>query len=146
MEENDVTMLNKCRMQISRTGRLMNLFSIFAAIGMVFMVVGGLILLFYGNRIDPDLPNYLMLLISFAGIALILLAAVLVVPLMRMRRAVKAALEVAHNNDIVPVAAYHAAVTGLWRYMTWFLIVIFALGIIASAIAGLLILSAHNAI
>ena len=143
---NEDTFLKECRIQVSRTGRHMNLFSVFAAFGMLFMVVGGIVLLFYGSRIDPDLPNYLMLLISFTGIALILLSAVLLVPLLRMRRAVRAAQEVAHNNDTVPMVAYHAAVTGLWRYMTWFLIVIFILGVLASAIASLLVLSAHNAI
>jgi len=146
MEMNDDTLLKQCRIQIARTGKYMNLFSIFAAIGMLLMVVGGIILLAYGSKIDPDLPNYLMLLISFSGIALILLTAVLVVPLLRMRRAVRAAQEVAHNNDELPMAAYHTAVAGLWRYMTWFLIVIFILGVLATLIASLLILSAHNAI
>jgi len=146
MEMNDDNLLKQSRTQIARTGKYMNLFSIFAAIGMLLMVVGGIFLLAYGSRIDPDLPNYLMLLISFTGIALILLTAVLVVPLLRMRRAIRAAMEVAHNNDEVPFAAYHTAVTGLWRYMTWFLIVIFILGVLASLIASLLILSAHNAI
>ena len=124
----------------------MNLFSIFAAVGMLFMIVGGIVLLAYGSKIDPDLPNYLMLLISFTGIALILLVAVLLVPLLRMRRAIRAAQEVAINNDEVPMVAYHVAVTRLWRYMTWFLIVIFILGILATLIASLLVLSAHNAI
>ena len=146
MEDNEVTLLNTCRMQIARTGKYMNLFSIFAAVGMLIMAAGGIILLAYGNRIDSDLPNYLMLLISFSGIALILLTAVLVVPLLRMRRAIRAAMEVAHNNDEVPMAAYHTAVTGLWRYMTWFLIVIFILGVLATLIASFLILDAHNAI
>ena len=146
MDQNEDTLLKQCRMQISRTGRLMNLFSIFAALGMLFMMIGGIVLLAYGSKIDPDLPNYVMLLISFAGIALILLAAVLIVPLLRMRRAIRAAQEVAHNIDVVPMAAYHAAVTGLWRYMTWFLVIIFVLGVLASLIASLLVLSAHNAI
>lgn len=143
---NDDTLLKQCRIQISRTGKFMNLFSIFAAVGMLFMIVGGIVLLAYGSKIDPDLPNYLMLLISFTGIALILLVAVLLVPLLRMRRAIRAAQEVAINNDEVPMVAYHVAVTRLWRYMTWFLIVIFILGILATLIASLLVLSAHNAI
>lgn len=146
MEINENTLLKQCRIQVSRTGKLMNLFSIVAAIGMLFMVVGGILLLAYGSKIDPDLPNYLMLLISFSGIALILLTAVLVIPLLRMRRAVRLANEVAHNNDEHPMIAYEKAVTGLWRYMTWFLVVIFIIGVIASLIAGLLILNAHNAI
>ena len=146
MEMNDDTLLKQCRIQISRTGKFMNLFSIFAAVGMLFMIVGGIVLLAYGSKIDPDLPNYLMLLISFTGIALILLVAVLLVPLLRMRRAIRAAREVAINNDEVPMVAYHVAVTRLWRYMTWFLIVIFILGILATLIASLLVLSAHNAI
>jgi len=146
MEMNDDNLLKQSRTQIARTGKYMNLFSIFAAIGMLLMVVGGIFLLAYGSRIDPDLPNYLMLLISFTGIALILLTAVLVVPLLRMRRAIRLANEVAHNNDEVPFAAYHTALTGLWRYMTWFLIVIFILGVLATLIASFLILNAHNAI
>ena len=143
---NDDSLLKQCRIQVARTGKFMNLFSIFAAVGMLFMVVGGVLLLAYGSKIDPDLPNYLMLLISFTGIALILLTAVLVVPLLRMRRAIRLANEVAHNNDEVPFAAYHTALTGLWRYMTWFLIVIFILGVLATLIASFLILNAHNAI
>lgn len=146
MEMNENTLLKQCRIQISRTGKFMNLFSIIAAVGMLFMVVGGIILLAYGSKIDPDLPNYLMQLISFSGIALILLTAVLVIPLLRMRRAVRMANEVAHNNDELPLVAYENAVTGLWRYMTWFLVVIFIIGVIASLIAGFLVLNAHNVI
>ena len=146
MEELDVTLLNQCRMHVARTGKSMNVFSIVAAVGMLFMVVGGIVLLAYGSRIDPDMPNYLTLLISFAGIALIVLAAVLIVPLMRMREAVRAAKDVATNIDLMPMAEYTRVVASLWRYMTWFLVVIFCVALIATLVATLFVLSVRNAI
>lgn len=146
MEDKEYKTLTMCRMRIGRTGKLMNVFSIFAALGLVFMVVGGIVLLAYGSRIDPDMPNYLTLLISFAGIGLIILAAALVYPIVLMREAVKSAKLVASINDIPPMLDYNSVVAKLWRYMTWFLVVIFSLALIGALVASLVVLSVHNAI
>ena len=145
MEDREYTLLNKSRMQIRRIGKAMNVFSIFAALGMLFMVIGGIILLAYGSSFDQDMPRYLSLLLSFAGIGLILLVAVLIVPLVYMRRSVHAAAEVANNTEIHAIIEYNRWVGKLWRFMTRFLVVLFALGVIGSLVAGLYILSAHNA-
>ncbi len=144
MAENEFNLLNQCRVQIAHTGKLMNIFSIFAALGMLFMVAGGIVLLAYGSRIDPDMPNYMTLLISFAGIGMILIAAVLIIPLMRMREAVRMAKAVANNIDVSPMIAYHRVVRGLWRYMMWFIGVIFVLALIGALVASVIVLSVHN--
>ena len=144
MEDKEYTLLNKSRMQIRRIGKMMNLFSIFAALGMLFMAIGGVILLAYGSSFDADMPRYLSALLSIAGIGLLVLVAVLIVPLGYMRRAVHAAAEVANNTEIRAIIGYNHCVAKLWRFMTWFLVILFAIGVIGSVVAGLYILSARN--
>lgn len=135
MEENDIILLNKCRSRISKSGKWMNLFSIFAAIGMVLMVIGGILLIGLGNKLGENVPATLELISSIAGIFLIVLAAALIYPLVMIRRAVKASRQVRVHMDISPMLEALAVTHIFWKYMTWFIFLLLGFACLAAFLA-----------
>lgn len=137
MEENQPILLNQCRSQISSSGKWMNLFSIFAAISMALMAVGGILLLNYGNNLSENMPSAWEQAASAAGIVLILLAGALLYPLKLVRQAVKISRQVRVSTDIAPMAEALTVTRRLWRYMTWFLFLCLGLACLAVLLAFL---------
>lgn len=119
MEENDIILLSKCRSRISKSGKWMNLFSIFTAIGMILMVVGGILLINWGNNLGENVAPTCELVSSLFGIGLIILAAALIYPLLLIRRAVKASREVRVTTDVTPMLEALKVTHWFWKYMTW---------------------------
>ena len=138
MEENDLIILNNSKKHIVRAGKWMNIFSIFAVFSVLFLVAGGVVLLFVSGYLDEATPYYLDNLLGFAGIALIVLAAALLPAIVCMRRAVHAANEVRINNDLTPSVEYLRQIRYLWHYLMILFVVCFVLAIVAT-IAALII-------
>lgn len=139
MEENQLILLNQCRSRISKSGKWMNLFSFFAAAGMVLMAVAGIVLLNYGNKLGEDVPSDWELATSVAGILLIVMAAALIFPLKLIRQAVKASREVRVSTDIAPMLEALKVTHLLWKYMTWFVFICLGLACLA-ALAALIVI------
>ena len=91
MEENDLILLKNSKKHIVKAGKWLNIFSIFAAIGVLFLVVAGVALLFFSGKLDEATVYYVDNILGFAGLAIILFAAAAVPSIVYMRRAVHAA-------------------------------------------------------
>ena len=113
----------------------MNDFSILAAITVLGLVAGGILMLLISGYLAEDTPYYLDNLLGFGGIAMILLAAALLPFIVYMRRVVHAANEARINNDMVPSVEYLRQTCNMWRYMKILFVVVFILGILASVAA-----------
>ena len=135
MEENDLILLNNSKKHIVRAGKSMNVFSILAAITVLGLVAGGILMLLISGYLAEDTPYYLDNLLGFGGIAMILLAAALLPFIVYMRRVVHAANEARINNDMVPSVEYLRQTCNMWRYMKILFVVVFILGILASIAA-----------
>ena len=138
MEENDLIILNNSKKHIVRAGKWMNVFSIFAVFSVLFLVAGGVVLLFVSGYLDEATPYYLDNVLGFAGIALTLLAAALLPAIVCMRRAIHAANEVRINNDLMPSVEYLRQTHYLWHYAMVLFVVSFAIALLA-AVAALII-------
>lgn len=146
MDEKEDILFNECKLQIIKTGRVMNVFSYVAAFGMAGLVLGGLLLIGYGSHIDADMPYYLEMLLSIGGIACILVSALLIPPVLFMRRAVHAAKQIAIENDMFPSTEYMRQTTRLWKYLTVFITAAFILAFFATLVVSLFVLSVRHAI
>ncbi|MBQ9865229.1 MAG: hypothetical protein IJM33_07835 [Bacteroidales bacterium] len=135
MEENELILLKNSKKHIVKAGKWLNIFSIFAAISVLFMVAGGVFLLFFSGTLDESTPYYLDNILGFSGIAVILFAAASLAPIVFMRRAVHAADQVRVNNDMLPSVEYLSQVHYLCHYVAWLMIVCFLIAIVASAVA-----------
>lgn len=144
MDENEDILFNECKLQITKTGQAMNIFSFVAVAGMVGLMAGGLALLAFGSRIDANMPYYLQQIISFAGIISILVSALLVPPILYMRRAVHAAKQIAIGNELFPAAEFLHQCHLLWKYLTIFIAVAFALAFLATVVICFVILATRN--
>ena len=138
MEENELIILNNSKKHIVRAGKYMNVFSIFAFIGELVLVVGGVVLLSLSGHMDEATPYYLDNVLGFGGITFILLAAALLPAIVCMRRAVHAADRVRINNDLVPSVEYLRQTHYMWHYLTVLFLICFFLALLAT-IAALVI-------
>ena len=124
-------------MYVTRIGRWMNIFSIIATVGMLFIVAGGIVLLYVSNTMDEATPYYLDNVVGLGGIALIIFAGAIIPAIMFMRRAVAEANRIKGVQEVYPVVDFLRESKKLWRYTTIVLVVVFILGLIAAAVAGL---------
>ena len=138
MEENELILLNNSKKHIVRAGRWMNIFSVFAVFSVLFLVAGGVVLLFVSGYLDEATPYYLDNILGFAGIALILFAAALLPAIVCMRRAVHAADQVRINNDLLPSVEYLRQTRYMWHYLLVLFIVCFAIALLG-AIAAVIV-------
>lgn len=135
MEENELILLNNSKNHIVRAGKWMNIFSIFAALSVLFLVAGGILIVFISGNLDDAAPYYLDNVLGFAGIALILFAAACLPGIVCMRRAVHAANQVRINNDLLPSVEYLRQTRYTWHYLMVFLVACFIIAVIASITA-----------
>lgn len=137
MEDNEIMLLNNSKMYVSKIGKWMNLFSIIAAVGMLFLVAAGLLLLYVSGKLSPATPHYFDNIMGLLGIGFIVLAAALIPSVVYMRRAVHAAKEVQMCNDLDPVVYYFRQMRSFWHYMAVLaviLLVLAVLGVVASVV------------
>ena len=135
MEENELIILNNSKKHIVRAGKWMNVFSIFAVFSILFLVAGGIALVFFSGYLDDATAHYLDNLLAFAGIALFILAAALLPAVVCMRRVVSAANQVRINNDLVPSVEYLRQTRYMWHYLMILFVVCFCLAFLASTAA-----------
>ena len=137
MEEKEIISLRNSKMYVTRIGRWMNIFSIIATVGMLFIVAGGIVLLYVSNTMDEATPYYLDNVVGLGGIALIIFAGAIIPAIMFMRRAVAEANRIKGVQEVYPVVDFLRESKKLWRYTTIVLVVVFILGLIEAAVAGL---------
>ena len=135
MEENELIILSNSKKHIVRAGKCMNVFSIFAVIGLLFLVAAGIVMLFVSGNLDEATPYYLDNVLGFAGIALIVVAAALLPGIVCMRRAVRAAKQVYYNNDLNPSVDYLRQTHYMWHYLMLLIVVAFSLAVVAAVVA-----------
>ena len=137
MEEKEIISLRNSKMYVARIGRWMNIFSIISGVGMLFIVAGGIVLLYVSNTMDEATPYYLDNVVGLGGIGLIIFAGAIIPALMFMRRAVAEANRIKGVQEVYPVVDFLRETKKLWRYTTIVLIVVFVVGLIASAVAAM---------
>ena len=74
MEENEIISLKNSKMYVARVGRWMNIFSIVSVLGMLFIVAGGIVMLYASNMMDEATPYYLDNVVGLGGVGMIILA------------------------------------------------------------------------
>ena len=137
MEENEIISLKNSKMYVARVGRWMNIFSIVSVLGMLFIVAGGIVMLYASNMMDEATPYYLDNVVGLGGVGMIILAGAMIPAIMMMRRAVAEAKRINGTQEVYPIVNFLRESQKLWHYTTIVLIVIFIVGVIASIIAGL---------
>ena len=122
MEENEIISLKNSKMYVARVGRWMNIFSIVSVLGMLFIVAGGIVMLYASNMMDEATPYYLDNVVGLGGVGMIILAGAMIPAIIQ---------------EVYPIVNFLRESQKLWHYTTIVLIVIFIVGVIASIIAGL---------
>ena len=145
MEENEIMSLKNSKMYVARVGRWMNIFSVFATLAMLFIVAGGIVMLYVSNWLDEATPYYLDNVIGLGGVGMIVLAGALIPAILYMRRAVREANQIKVSQEVYPVVEFRRQSQKLWHYTTVLLIVLFILGVIAVGVAGLYFFSVRSA-
>ena len=145
MEENEIMSLKNSKMYVARVGRWMNIFSVFATLAMLFIVAGGIVMLYVSNWLDEATPYYLDNVIGLGGVGMIVLAGALIPAILYMRRAVREANQIKVSQEVYPVVEFLRQTQKLWHYTTVLLIVLFILGVIAVGVAGLYFFSVRSA-
>lgn len=145
MEENEIMSLKNSKMYVARVGRWMNIFSVFATLAMLFIVAGGIVMLYVSNWLDEATPYYLDNVIGLGGVGMIILAGALIPAILYMRRAVREANQIKVSQEVYPVVEFLRQTQKLWHYTTVLLIVLFILGVIAVGVAGLYFFSVRSA-
>lgn len=135
MEENELILLKNSKKHIVKAGKWLNIFSIFAAITLLLMVVTGVFLLFFSGTLSDATPYYVDNILGFAGIAIILFATASLPPIVYMRGAVHAADRVRVNNDLLPSVEYFSQLQRLFHYVSWLIIVCLIFSVVASVVA-----------
>ena len=135
MEENDLILLNNSKKHVVRAGKSMNVFSILAAISVLGLVAGGIVMLLISGYLAEDTPYYIDNLLGFGGIAMVVLAAALLPVIVYMRRVVHAANEARINNDMLPTVEYLRQTSSMWHYLKLLFVVVFILSILATVAA-----------
>lgn len=132
MEENDISLLKSCKMSVRKIGQWMNLFSIFSVLGILFLIAGGVALIYYSSTLPENMAHYIDNLVALGGIVLIVLSAALVPGLVMLRNAVHSAHMLKSTSDIEPVRIFLKDSSRLWHYMAWLLVAVFAFAVLAS--------------
>ena len=145
MEENEIMSLKNSKMYVARVGRWMNIFSVFATLAMLFIVAGGIVMLYVSNWLDEATPYYLDNVIGLGGVGMNVLAGALIPAILYMRRAVREANQIKVSQEVYPVVEFLRQSQKLWHYTTVLLIVLFILGVIAVGVAGLYYFSVRSA-
>ena len=145
MEENEIMSLKNSKMYVARVGRWMNIFSVFATLAMLFIVAGGIVMLYVSNWLDEATPYYLDNVIGLGGVGMIVLAGALIPAILYMRRAVREANQIKVSQEVYPVVEFLRQTQKLWHYTTVLLSVLFILGVIAVGVAGLYYFSVRSA-
>lgn len=140
MEENEIMLLKNSKMYVARIGNKMNAFSILGVIGMLFLAIIGIALLFISAQLDENTPFYLDNLLGMGGLALMLLAAVFVPTIVYMRRAVRMAKELKATQEIYPTVEFLRENQKLWKYSTSLLTILLILAVVAMIIAAFYLL------
>lgn len=135
MDDNDVKLLNSSKTSVTIIGKWMNLFSIFAVIGILFIAIAGLFLLYYSSTLPEDMAHYIDNIVGLSGIGLIVVAGFLVPAVVRLRKAVHAAREIKVTGELYPVPLFLRDCGRMWHYMAWLLVAL----IIFSAICALML-------
>ena len=112
---------------------------------MLFIVAGGIVMLYVSNWLDEATPYYLDNVIGLGGVGMIVLAGALIPAILYMRRAVREANQIKVSQEVYPVVEFLRQSQKLWHYTTVLLIVLFILGVIAVGVAGLYFFSVRSA-
>lgn len=145
MEENEIILLKNSKMYVARVGHWMNIFSIISVLGMLFIVAGGIVLLYVSNMMDEATPYYLDNVVGLGGVGLIIFAGAMIPAIMFMRRAVAEAKRIKGSQEVYPVVNFLRETQKLWHYTTIVLIVVFIVGVLATILAGLYYLPMRSA-
>ena len=145
MEENEIILLKNSKMYVARVGHWMNIFSIISVLGMLFIVAGGIVLLYVSNMMDEATPYYLDNVVGLGGVGLIIFAGAMIPAIMFMRRAVAEAKRIKGSQEVYPVVNFLRETQKLWHYTTIVLIVVFIVGVLATILAGLYYLPLRSA-
>ena len=144
MEENEVILLKKSKINVAAVGKWTNIFSIFAAIGLLLMVALGVAMLYFSGKLDYSTPYYLDNILGLGGVVVIVLAAALLPAVLYMRRVVHAAKQMEVNNDLFPIVDFMRQQRSLWHYMGMLIVVLFIVGIVAALVGGFILFSMFN--
>lgn len=137
MEENEIMSLKNSKMYVTRVGRWMNIFSVFATLAMLFIVAGGIVMLYVSNWLDEATPYYLDNVIGLGGVGMIIVAGALIPAILYMRRAVREANQIKVSQEVYPVVEFLRQSQKLWHYTTVLLIVLFVIGVVVACVAAL---------
>ena len=104
---------------------------------MLFIVAGGIVMLYVSNWLDEATPYYLDNVIGLGGVGMIIVAGALIPAIMYMRRAVREANQIKVSQEVYPVVEFLRQSQKLWHYTTVLLIVLFVIGVVAACVAAL---------
>lgn len=143
MEENEIKELKSSRMNVAKAGKWMSLFSIMAVLGMLLLVAAGIGLLFISNMLSSATPYYIDNILGLGGVGLIVVAAALVYPVLKMRDAVFEAKQIKGTQEVYPVLNYLRHNRKLWHYLAVLLTVLVCLSIVLAVVAALYVRSLY---
>lgn len=137
MEDDELKMMKHSRMRVSKIGKWMSVFSYFAVLGLAFIAIGGLGLLYISEHLDPSTPHYYDNVLCVAGICMILFAAAIIPMIVFIRCAVHAAKVVRQCDEIPPLLDFLLQNRRLWKYATAVIIVLTIVAIVAIVLAAI---------
>jgi len=140
MEENEVMLLKNSKMYVTRLGRWMNVFSVFSLVVMLFLVIGGIAMLYVSNMMDENTPYYLDNILGLGGVGVIVGAGTIVPAVMYMRRAIRHTNQVKMSQEIYPVVNFMRESQKLWHYSSVVIIVLVVVAVLAAVVAAVYLL------
>ncbi len=140
MEENEIMLLKNSKMYVTRVGNRMNVFSFLAVIGMLFLAIGGIVMLYVSSVLDANTPYYIDNILGMLGLAFILMAGALVPIVVYMRRALRMANQVKSTQEIYPIVEFLRESHKMWKYATSIFTVIIILAVVAAIVAAIYLL------
>jgi uncharacterized membrane protein YidH (DUF202 family) len=140
MEENEIMLLKNSKMYVTRVGNRMNVFSFLAVIGMLFLAIGGIVMLYVSSVLDENTPYYIDNILGMLGLAFILMAGALVPIVVYMRRALRMANQVKSTQEIYPIVEFLRESHKMWKYATSIFTVIIILAVVAAIVAAIYLL------
>lgn len=142
MEDTD-KVLKSCLIHAGKTARKMNVFSILSAVSIAMMALSGIGLVVLASKLR--FPAYhLDLILGGAGVGLIVVAAFLVPALKLLRNTCHAADQTRVNREYEAVSDLLFENYNLWRYMTFFMAVLFVLGMVAVLFSVLVVMTIYS--
>ena len=135
MEENETKELKSSRMNVAHAGKWMNLFSIMAVLGMLLLVVAGIGMLFISNMLSSATPYYIDNIMGLGGVGLIVLAAALVFPVVKMREMVFEAKQIKGTQEVYPVLNYLRHNRKMWHYLAILITVLVCITVVLAVVA-----------